>query len=375
MNDLQRVYAAYADVFESETKAVLQSGWWLNGPQTRVFCEAFASSLGVAHCIGVGNGTDALEIALRALLAADSRFGSGEDTTSPEIITVANAGGYATTACYLAGCVPVYADIEVSSQLMSTPSAVAAISKQTAAVVVTHLYGGLVDVPALRRAMDDAEHHNVPILEDCAQAHGLSGCGDRAGTFGKIATFSFYPTKNLGAIGDGGAVVTNDADCADHVRRLHQYGWTEKYRVGTPFGRNSRLDEIQAAILGALLPDLETANQRRRDILNVYSGALREPSCIVKNDCGTVAHLAVVMTEERDALRHHLESHDVATEIHYPILDCNQTGWHDLKSRVGPTGLATSEASVQRILSLPCFPSMTDEEVDIVRDALATFGE
>jgi dTDP-4-amino-4,6-dideoxygalactose transaminase len=240
------MYAAYADRLDQTALDVLRSGWWLNGPRNKEFCEAFAGYLGVSHFVGLANGTDALEIVLRVLLERGHGAGSQASYAS-EIITVANAGGYTSTACYLTGCTPVYVDIEQESQLLSIPSAVAALSDRTAAVVATHLYGGLIDVPALRHAMNEAGYAHIPILEDCAQAHGLKGCGGQAGAFGDIATFSFYPTKNLGALGDGGGVATNDADLAASVRRLQQYGWGDKYRIVAAGGRNSRLDELQAA--------------------------------------------------------------------------------------------------------------------------------
>ncbi len=243
MNDLSRIVGpGSGDVIEAATRA-LRSGWWLNGGETRGFCEAFAAYVGTDHCTGVANGTDALEIAMRALLVTGRNEGR-------EVVTVANAGGYTSIAARLIGLTPVYADIEEGSQLLDVGSAVAALTDETALVVATHLYGGLVDVPALRAAMDAAGHAHVPILEDCAQAHGLrQKDGRMAGSLGDIATFSFYPTKNLGAFGDGGAIATSDADLLKACDALRQYGWASKYTVAMPGGRNSRLDEVQAAIL------------------------------------------------------------------------------------------------------------------------------
>lgn len=378
LNDLQRMYTAYGDKLDQTALDVLRSGWWLNGPRNKDFCEAFADYLGVEHFIGLANGTDALEIVLRVLLEKALRSGRIEPATAQaadgyEVITVANAGGYTSTAGYLVGCTPVYADIEPESQLLSIPSAVAALSGKTVAVVATHLYGGLIDVPALRQAMNDAGYAHVPIVEDCAQAHGLKGTGGKAGTFGDIATFSFYPTKNLGALGDGGGVATNDADLAGSVRRLQQYGWGDKYKIVAAGGRNSRLDELQAAFLSVFLPDLDAANTRRLAVLEAYEKASPAGLQVVRNRIGTVAHLAVVQTDHRGQLRDYLKAHGIATDIHYPVLDCDQPGWGDRPKRIGPSGLDVSRVSVNRILTLPCFPTMTEEEVARVCDALSAF--
>ncbi|UVF18361.1 DegT/DnrJ/EryC1/StrS family aminotransferase [Microvirga terrae] len=378
LNDLQRMYAAYGDKLDQTALDVLRSGWWLNGPRNKAFCEAFAGYLGVGHFIGLANGTDALEIVLRVLLEKALRSGSVEQTATRtadayEVITVANAGGYTSTACYLVGCTPVYADIEPESQLLSIPSAVAALSGKTVAVVATHLYGGLIDVPALRRAMNDAGYAHVPIVEDCAQAHGLKGASGTAGTFGDIATFSFYPTKNLGALGDGGGVATSDADLNGSVRRLQQYGWGDKYNIVAAGGRNSRLDELQAAFLSVLLSDLDSSNARRVSVLDAYEKAAPVGLQIVRSRIGTVAHLAVIQTGHREQLKEYLKTHGVATDIHYPVLDCDQPGWGDRPKRIGPSGLDVSRVSVNRILTLPCFPTMTEEEVARVCNALSAF--
>ena len=186
------------------------------------------------------------------------------DAASHEIVTVANAGGYTSTAAKQVGLVPVYADVEEGSQLLSINAAVGALTARTIAVVATHLYGNAVDVRALRAAMDRAGFAGVMIVEDCAQSLGAR-IGDRiTGSMGELATFSFYPTKNLGAMGDGGAVVTGNADLAASVRRLQQYGWSAKYEITARGGRNSRMDEIQAAILSAMLPHLDANNSERR---------------------------------------------------------------------------------------------------------------
>jgi aminotransferase EvaB len=365
MNDLRRRYVRHEAELSRSAHDVLASGYWINGPRNKAFCRDFSAAVGVAHCIGVANGSDALEIALRCLVA---------DPMRREVVTVANAGGYATTACRLIGLTPVYVDIDEASQLIAIDHAVAAVGPATGAVVVTHLYGGLVDVPALRAALHAVGFGDVPIIEDCAQAHGLRGCGAGAGAFGDLATFSFYPTKNLGALGDGGAIVTNDAALAAEVFRLRMYGWDGKYDVATNGGRNSRLDELQAAFLSALLPYVDADNERRRAIIDRYAAAVADGIELVSSPHGTVGHLAVVLAHGRDRLAKHLNNRGVATDIHFPILDCDQKGWAGADQRVGPAGLNVSRRSVKRILSVPCFPEMTDDEIAQVCDALGSYS-
>lgn len=366
LNDLRRVYVGSRQAVLDAVTAAIESGWWLNGTRTEAFCQAFSSYIGVERCIGVANGTDALEIAFRALV--ETRRPKGR-----EVITVPNAGGYATIACRLAGLEPVYADIEEKSQLLSIDSALSALCEKTAIVVVTHLYGGVVDVVELRRRMDAAGYAHVPVLEDCAQAHGAQLGGRKVGSLGDIATFSFYPTKNLGAFGDAGAIVTSDSALADACDALRQYGWSEKYTIARPGGRNSRLDEVQAAVLSALLPTLDEANARRLAILDKYLAASPDSVRFVRSDKGSVAHLAVALCDHRTALREHLGKRGIATDIHYPVLDCDQPGWRQQPQRLAPGGIPVARASVDRLLTLPCFPSMTTDEIDSVCGALASW--
>ena len=361
MNDLGRGYARYGTDVERVALETLRSGWWINGPRCTSFAKAFASYVGVSHCIPVANGTDALELAMRALRCAPGS----------EIITVANAGGYTTTACRQAGLVPVFADIEEASQLLSIPSAVDALSERTAAIVVTHLYGNVVDVGALKAAMTEAGFAHVPIIEDCAQSHGARGNGRLTGSLGDIATFSFYPTKNLGAMGDGGAVVTNDPELAETLRHLHQYGWSRKYEIAMAGGRNSRMDEMQAAILETILPRLDELNAERQQIVDRYLAASGRKVRFIERNEGAIIHLAVALADDRDGFRQHLSSRAIASDVHYPVLDVDQKGWSDLPARTSPTGLPVARSSTSRIVSLPCFPGMTEGEIARVADAIA----
>ncbi|WP_296742891.1 DegT/DnrJ/EryC1/StrS family aminotransferase [Mesorhizobium sp.] len=363
MNDLKRLYQRYQAEIEREVANTLRSGWWLNGAAGKKFAANFARFVGVSDCVLVANGTDALELALAAVA------GLGE-ARKREVITTANAGGYTSCACWHNDLIPHYVDIDPASQLVSVQALLRAASADTAAIVVTHLYGGVVDVRAIRSGLAEAGLSHIPIIEDCAQAHGARIGGEVAGSLGDVATFSFYPTKNLGAMGDSGAILTSNETLARYVRQLQQYGWSSKYHVGLPGGRNSRMDEVQAAILDILLPDLETRNaQRRATLLRFKSAAGRRVKFIDGGD-GAVAHLAVALCDKRDAFREFMKERGVDTDIHYPVLDCDQVGWSNLPMK-GIEYLAGSRASVGRICSIPCYPDMTSDEIEQVCGALA----
>jgi dTDP-4-amino-4,6-dideoxygalactose transaminase len=362
MNDLKRMYLRHQIQVEQEVIGTLRTGWWLNGQMGKTFAANFARYVGVENCVLVANGTDALELALAAAL--ELRRPEGR-----EVVLVANAGGYGSCACWHNGLVPHFVDIEPASQLMSIPAALAAVGENTAAIIVTHLYGGAVDVRALRDGLAKLGLSHIPIIEDCAQSHGARIKGEMTGSLGDVATFSFYPTKNLGAMGDGGAVVTADAAIAGHIRQLQQYGWTSKYHVGVPNGRNSRMDEVQAALLDVLLPHLEERNRLRRDILSEYRSAGQRRVRFVQHGEGDVAHLAVAVCDDRDAFRAFMTERGIDTDIHYPVLDCDQAGWAGLPM-MGQQTLAVSRASVGRVCSVPCYPDMTADEVARVRSAI-----
>lgn len=367
MNDLGRISAGKAEMMAA-IESAFNSGWYINGPQNQKFCAEFAARIGVSHCVGVANGTDALHLAIAALLA------KADAAKDAEVVTVANAGGYTSTACYAAGCVPVYCDITEDDHLICVDSALSAVTDRTICVVATHLFGGLVDVMALRRALDDAGFVLVAIIEDCAQAHGLEGPDGTAGSLGTLSTFSFYPTKNLGAMGDGGAVLTDDAELAEILSELRQYGWSRKYEIRRAGGMNSRLDDMQAAILRVKLLRLDEENARRREILDAYCVAVPDGLRVVRSMRGTVGHLAVIMVDDRAALSAHLTEVGIGTEIHYPILDIDQPGWAAQPGRVGSGNIDISRRCVTRILSVPCFAGMTDTEIEQVCAALRTYS-
>jgi dTDP-4-amino-4,6-dideoxygalactose transaminase len=366
-NDLRRLYLRFERRVETAAIKAMRSGWWLSGMRVEAFSEAFSEMIGAKYCLPVANGTDALELALRVV----ANF---SDPERKEVLTAANAGGYSTTAAHIVGLTPVYVDIDESTQLISSDSVVTCLSKRTLAVVVTHLYGGVVDVPKLRRELDRAGYSAVPIVEDCAQAHGARFGDAVAGSMGAISTFSFYPTKNLGALGDAGAVLTSSADYFEALKQLHQYGWDRKYHTVRAGGRNSRMDEVQAAVLSTLLPELPSLNAERAAIVNRYRSIAPPGIRFTEAAPGSVAHLAVLLSDHRDQLQGFLGQRAIATEVHYPTLDCDQIGWRSLEMKIEPENLATSRRSVPKVLSLPCFIGMTQEEVDSVCLALEAFS-
>lgn len=334
----------------------LESGRYILGREVESFERELAEFLGVRHCVTVASGTDALELALRSVGCRDG----------DEIVTAANAGFFSTTAARAGGFGVRYADVEPRTLTLSAATVEAALTPRTRAVVVTHLYGVLADVEAIVTLCRERE---IAVVEDCAQAAGARREGRLAGTFGDVGTFSFYPTKNLPALGDGGAVVMNDDDVAARVRSLRQYGWEERYRVATPRGRNSRLDELQAAVLRTRLPHLDAWNDRRRSIVARYSAALRPEVGRVVSLGGDdfVAHLAIAVVEDRQAVRARLRNAGIGTDVHYPIADHRQPVWRDA---FADTRLPVTEHAVEHVVTLPCFPELVDDEVDRVCHAL-----
>jgi aminotransferase EvaB len=357
LNDLARAYRAHADLIDDAVSRVLRSGWYVMGPEHEAFEAEFAAYCNRPYCIGVANGTDALEIALRA---AGCRPAS-------RVAMVANAGMYAATACVAIGAIPVFVDVDEHSLLMSGQSLREAAGGECWGIVATHLYGTLVDVAALRAAVGD----RVKIVEDCAQAHGARR-GDRAaGSCGDVAAFSFYPTKNLGALGDGGAIVTADPAIAERGRRLRQYGWSERYVSELAGGRNSRLDEIQAAVLRVRLKHLDSANARRRSIVERFRARAPQLDFVLPQGAKTAAHLCVLRHRHRDRLREALAEKGIATAVHYPLLDTEQPALRTANWQAQP--LPVSQRAAAEIVTLPCFPEMTDAEVDHVADSIAGF--
>ena len=336
---------------------VASVSWYEAGSFVSDFEQTFAQMLGVDHCVSCASGTDALILALKAL----------ECTQGDEIALVANAGFYGSTAVHTLRATPVYVDVNDASLCMC-PAALEGVLKDHSikAVIVTHLYGQLADVTAIAAL---CRAYGVALIEDCAQACGAADSnGSMAGSFGDISCFSFYPTKNLGAYGDGGALCCNSPEIAANVRAIKQYGWRSKYQVDVPLGMNSRLDPVQAAILLRKLPLLAGWNTRRREIAAMYSASLVDILRCPEVSLGCVVyvgHLYVARTPKRDVLRDYLAECGIMSDIHYPIPDYRQPAYS-----VAGVYLPVTEANTSQLVSLPCYPGLSDEAVCGVIDVV-----
>jgi dTDP-4-amino-4,6-dideoxygalactose transaminase len=339
---------------------VLDSGWYILGREVEAFEREFCAAFGYQHAVGVGNGTDALALALRAVGLSEGR----------RVATVSHTAVATVAAIAMAGATPVFVDIDPASFTMDPRALAAALEGPDAihGVVVVHLYGQPADIIALR---DIAHRSGIPLIEDCAQAHGAR-IGERSvGGFGAAAAFSFYPTKNLAALGDGGMVAAGEAEIAERVRSLRQYGW-RRGRISETAGVNSRLDELQAAFLRVHLEHLEAANRRRAKIAAAYTAGLRGTGLslpVERPGTTHVYHQYVLRHPERDALRARLEAHGVLTNVHYP-LPVHQHPAYLGRCANGPGGLDASEAAAREVLSLPMFPELDDAAVAAVIDAV-----
>jgi dTDP-4-amino-4,6-dideoxygalactose transaminase len=355
--DPQRALVAGSIEVTQAFHRVIASGRYVHGEEHAAFENELAQYVGVRHCIGVACGTDALELALHAVGCQPG----------DEVLTAANCGAYASVAARNAGLRPRYADVDPETLCLSPSTIQAALGPGVRAAVVTHLYGRIADIDSI---VTVCHERGIAVVEDCAQAIGARWKGRRAGSFGDAAAFSFYPTKNLAAVGDGGAVTTDVPKVADTVRRLRQYGWGEKYSITMPGGRNSRLDELQAAILRARLHHLDEHNDRRRRIVGQYAAALT-PSAgrfVASPGADFVGHLAVLLAaSDRAELRASLAEAGIGTDIHYPIADHRQPAWQDEYSQVR---LPVTEDVVGRVLTVPCFPELTDDEVSWICEVL-----
>ncbi|TAM71921.1 MAG: DegT/DnrJ/EryC1/StrS family aminotransferase [Microbacteriaceae bacterium] len=357
-NDLARTPLDARLQIERAIADVLASGRFVMGPNHAALEDELAAYLGIGHAVLVANGTDALELALAAVGVRSGDY----------VVTVANAGAYTSIATRLLGGVPFYADIDPSTLLMSVATfetALSALPVAPKAVVVTHLYGALAPVADI---VTVAKRHGIAIVEDCAQSLGARTDVAMGGTFGDIAITSFYPTKNLGALGDGGAVFTDSSDLAAAVRRMRQYGWDSKYHISHVHGRNSRMDELQAAVVRVKLPLLDGLNERRRRIHARYESARPSAAQLVNTSSPAfIAHLAVLTSDSRDRARDTLRAAGIATDVHYPIPD-HQQAFPDFTP--APVELPVTEWASGAVFSVPMFPELTDAEVAQVRDAI-----
>lgn len=360
-NDLRAAWAAQRDDLAATALRVLEGGWYILGEEVTTFEAEFAAWCGATGCVGVNSGTDALHLALRAL-----GIGAGD-----EVITVAHTAVATVAATVLAGATPVLVDIDPTTCTMDPAAADAAITPRTRALLPVHLYGHPADMDALPEL---ARRHNLRLIEDCAQAHGATWHGQMVGTFGDAACFSFYPTKNLGALGDAGAVVSRDPALLERVRLQREYGWTPQARyVSQVEGLNSRLDELQAALLRVKLHTLDAANESRRS-LAAHMTRLLPPQLaapVERREALHVYHLYVARAgsfAERERLRAGLAVAGVGSAVHYPVPIHHQPGYAD---RVRVAGsLRHSEAAAQTVLSLPLYPSLTRTQVEYVTSTL-----
>lgn len=358
--ELKTQYIRLRPQIDAAIASVLEASWFVLGEQGRRFEEEFAAYLQMPHAVGVGNGTDAIRLALTAL-----GVGPGD-----EVITTPTTAAPTAMAIRAAGAIPVFADVDPHTRNLDPTAAAARVTGRTRALVPVHLYGQTADMdPLLALARD----HKLKVVEDCAQAHGARYRGRLAGTLGDAGAFSFYPSKNLGAYGDAGAVVVGDAALAKQLRMLRNYGEEERYQH-TIEGVNSRLDELQAAILRAKLPYLDTWNERRRAIAFWYGRHIRHHAVVLPTEhpsCHHVYHLYVVRTPFRDALRQHLEKHGVATQIHYPVPLHRQKAFATLEQNANTCPVA--EQLAPQLVTLPMYPEMDDDQVAHVADSVNRF--
>ena len=345
-----------APAVRAAMERVVTRGWFVLGPELEAFEDEFAAACGSSHAVGVGTGTDALAIALRAL-----GVGPGD-----EVITSPLSATYSALAIMMAGARPVFADIDPNRLTLDPRTTAAAVTPRTAAIMPVHLYGQPADMPALAEV---ARRHNLAIVEDCCQAHLATCNGKPVGSFSQAAAYSFYPTKNLGALGDGGALTMSDATLAARARRLRNGGQTDRYHHGE-FGVNSRLDELQAAVLRARLPFLPAWTSQRRLLAARYRAALRDLDAVTvppECDTGHVYHLFPVLSARREALQAHLLAHGFETLIHYPVPIPHQPALADARPAECPiANLVCSE-----VFSLPLYPTLSEASITGIARSLA----
>lgn len=343
---------------------VIARGWFVLGPEVEAFEAEFAAASGASHAVGVGNGTDAIALTLRAMNV----------TLGDEVIVPALTAAYTGLAVLLAGATPVFADVAPDTLTLDPASCEAAITARTVAIVPVHLYGQPADMQSLHAI---AQRRSLAIVEDCCQAHLATSDDEPVGTRSVGGAFSFYPTKNLGALGDGGAVITNDASIADRIRRLRNGGQVDRY-VHADAGVNSRLDELQAAVLRARLPLLPRWTMRRRALAAAYRRLLAGAACpeqrrvvrpLEERSSDHVYHLFVVRSAERDALQAHLRASGVETLIHYPVPLPRQPAFASLRRDDCPA----AARAAQEILSLPLHPRLTETDVERISSAVDAF--
>lgn len=358
--DLSRQTQAIRAELDDAIARVLINGSFILGDEVAAFEDEFAKYCGVAYAVGVASGTDALQLALMAC-----GIGAGDEVIAPSHTAVATIA-----AIEMTGAKPVLVDIELTRFDLDPAAVSAAITDQTRCIIPVHLYGCPADLNPILKI---ARAKKIFVLEDCSQAHGASHRGRKVGGWGDIAAFSFYPTKNLGALGDGGMVIMNDPQLAEKVRLLRQYGWKERY-VSHVKGMNSRLDELHAAILRIKLRHLDKWNARRRELANLYFDLLSASPLILPSqpqDGEHVFHQFVIRHSRRNEVQAHLRAHGIHTLIHYPVPVHLQPAYANLNPMDGT--LSKSERAAHEVLSLPMFPELTEEEVRRVSRGIVEF--
>lgn len=353
-------YLTYKEEIDQAVHRVLNSGRYILGDEVSAFEREFAEYIGVKHGIGTGSGTEAIHLALAAC-----DIGKGD-----EVITVAHTAVATVAAIELAGAVPVFVDIEPKFYTMDPEKIQSVITKKTKAILPVHLYGQAVDMNPI---MDIANQHGLRLIEDCAQAHGTTYDNRKVGSFGDFGCFSFYPTKNLGALGDGGILVTNNDELARKARLIREYGWSERY-VSFCKGWNTRLDEIQAAILRVKLRHLDKDNARRANIAACYFNYLKMLNLALpvrRENATHVYHLYVIRSQKRDKLLGFLRKRGIGAAVHYPVPVHLQPAYRGRHHGIG--SLLETERAVREVLSIPMYPEIKAGEIKLISSAIQEF--
>jgi dTDP-4-amino-4,6-dideoxygalactose transaminase len=354
-------YRALKPEIDAAIARTLDSGWYILGQEGRAFEAEFAGWLGAGTAVSCGNGTDAIALALRGL-------GIGAGST---VVTVSHTAVATVAAIESTGATPLLLDIEPDHYTMDPAELGQVLANPPPglppirAVIPVHLYGQVADVEVIGTL---CRRHGALLIEDCAQAHGAKRNGRMAGTFGDAATFSFYPTKNLGALGDGGAVVARDPELAARIAALRQYGWTRHY-ISDAVGVNSRLDELQAAILRVKLAHLDAANARRQQIAKAYDAVLGPRRPLRRRGSEHVYHLYVVRVDDRDQVQARLREKGIGTGVHYPVPVHRQPAYEG-RVALGPSRCAETERASAKVMSLPLYPELTDDQIAHVCGAM-----
>lgn len=358
--DLKKQYLVIKDKIDAAGKKVFNKGWFILGREVKNFEKEFAEYCGIKHCLGVANGLEALQISLMAL-----GVGRGD-----EVITTPLTAMATSLAIIQVGAKPIFVDIDPKSFNLDAGKIEQAITKKTKAIMPVHLYGQMASIEEI---MKIAAKHNLLVIEDCAQAHGAEYKGKKAGSFGACGAFSFYPSKNLGAYGDGGCIITNNKKLAEKIRALRDYGQSGRYNH-LYLGLNSRLDELQAAILRVKLRYLDAWNKKRKQLAKIYNRQLSKIGTVVPAELKNyfhIYHLYVIRTGKRDELVKYLFKNGIQAGVHYPKLVYQQPAYKDFSKEIISCPIA--EKCCREIVSLPLYPELTVKQVEYICDVIKKF--